>query len=37
MVHERLRSYTYLYPARGEGDEFYHDAERSAQRAAEYV
>src|ERR1700684_3057168 len=37
MVHERLRSYTYLYPAHGEGDEFYHDAERSAQRAAEYV
>jgi galactonate dehydratase len=36
-VHERLRSYTYLYPAEGEGDEFYHDAERSAQRAAEYV
>jgi L-alanine-DL-glutamate epimerase-like enolase superfamily enzyme len=36
-VHERLRSYTYLYPADGEGDEFYHDAERSAQRAAEYV
>ncbi len=37
QVHERLRSYTYLYPADGEGDEFYHDAERSAQRAAEYV
>ena len=36
-VHERLRSYTYLYPADGEGDEFYHDAERSAARAAEYV
>jgi len=36
-VHERLRSYTYLYPADGEGDEFYHDADRSAQRAAEYV
>ena len=29
-VHERLRSYTYLYPAAGEGDDFYHDAERSA-------
>ena len=37
QVHERLRSYTYLYPADGEGDEFYHDAQRSAQRAAEYV
>jgi L-alanine-DL-glutamate epimerase-like enolase superfamily enzyme len=36
-VHERLRSYTYLYPADGEGDEFYHDAQRSAERAAEYV
>ncbi len=36
-VHERLRSYTYLYPADGEGDEFYHDADRSAQRASEYV
>jgi L-alanine-DL-glutamate epimerase-like enolase superfamily enzyme len=36
-VHERLRSYTYLYPADGEGDEFYHDAERSAERAAQYV
>jgi L-alanine-DL-glutamate epimerase-like enolase superfamily enzyme len=36
-VHERLRSYTYLYPAAGEGDDFYHDADRSAARAAEYV
>ena len=36
-VHERLRSYTYLYPAEGEGEEFYHDADRSAARAAEYV
>jgi galactonate dehydratase len=36
-VNERLRSYTYLYPADGEGDEFYHDAQRSAERAAEYV
>lgn len=36
-VHERLRSYTYLYPAAGEGDDFYHDPERSAARAAEYV
>ncbi len=37
QVHERLRSYTYLYPAPGEGDDFYHDPERSAARAAEYV
>jgi galactonate dehydratase len=36
-VHERLRTYSYLYPADGEGDEFYHDADRSATRAAEYV
>jgi L-alanine-DL-glutamate epimerase-like enolase superfamily enzyme len=36
-VHERLRSYTYLYPADGEGDEFYLDPERSAERAAAYV
>jgi L-alanine-DL-glutamate epimerase-like enolase superfamily enzyme len=36
-VHERLRSYTYLYPGPGEGDEFYHDPERSAERAAEYA
>jgi len=36
-VHERLRTYTYLYPAAGEGEEFYHDAERSAERASEYV
>ena len=36
-VHERLRAYTYLYPGPGEGDDFYHDADRSAARAAEYV
>ena len=36
-VHERLRSYTYLYPAEGEGEDFYHDPDRSAARAAEYV
>ncbi len=36
-VHERLRTYTYLYPADGEGEEFYLDAERSAKRASEYV
>ena len=37
QVHERLRSYTYLYPGEGEGDDFYHDADRSAERATEYV
>jgi L-alanine-DL-glutamate epimerase-like enolase superfamily enzyme len=36
-VNERLRSYTYLYPGAGEGDDFYHDADRSAARAAEYA
>jgi L-alanine-DL-glutamate epimerase-like enolase superfamily enzyme len=36
-VHERLRCYTYLYPAAGEGDDFYQDPQRSAARAAEYV
>jgi 2-dehydro-3-deoxyphosphogalactonate aldolase len=37
QVHERLRSYTYLYPAEDETEDFYHDADRSAERAAEYV
>ncbi|WP_282610150.1 mandelate racemase/muconate lactonizing enzyme family protein [Pelagibius sp. Alg239-R121] len=37
QVHERLRSYTYLYPGEGETADFYHDADRSAERAAEYV
>lgn len=37
QVHERLRSYTYLYPGEGEGEDFYSDAEASAARAAEYV
>jgi len=36
-VNDKLRSYTYLYPAADEGDDFYHDADRSAARAAEYV
>ena len=36
-VNERLRSYTYLYPGPGEGDDFYHDPERSAARAADYA
>ena len=37
-IHERLRSYTYLYPdtKQAPGD-FYNNAEASAQRAAEYV
>jgi galactonate dehydratase len=36
-VHERLRTYTYIYPEGSEGDAIYHDAERSAERAVEYV
>ena len=36
-VHERLRSYTYIYPEGDETDAIYHDAELSARRAAEYV
>ena len=38
-VHEKLRSYTYIYPdfEAGEDESFYHDADRSAQRAADYV
>ena len=36
-VHERLRSYSYLYPAEGEGDEVYSDPDLAAQRATEYV
>ena len=38
-VHEKLRSYTYIYPKieAGESERIYWDPERSAQRAAEYV
>lgn len=36
-VRERLRTYTYIYPEGDETDAIYHDAELSAQRAAEYV
>jgi 2-dehydro-3-deoxyphosphogalactonate aldolase len=36
-VHERLRSYTYIYPEGAETAAIYHDAELSAQRAAQYV
>ncbi len=40
---ERVRSYTYLYPATGDiyrgtdADKFYHNAELAAERASEYV
>jgi len=41
-VHERLRTYTYIYAREGEGDDvynnpIYYDADASAERAAEYV
>ncbi len=38
-VHEKLRSYTYIYPdaAKGEDSAMYWNAERSAERAADYV
>jgi len=36
-VHERLRSYTYIYPEGDETEAIYHDAELSARRAAEYA
>lgn len=38
-VHERLRSYTYIYPdmSRGQTAAIYHDADQSAERAVEYV
>lgn len=36
-VRERLRTYTYIYPEGDETDAIYHDAELSAQRAADYV
>lgn len=36
-VHERLRTYTYIYPKDGEDSSIYHNADLSAERAAEYV
>ena len=36
-VRDRLRTYTYIYPAEGESEAIYHDAERSAERALDYV
>lgn len=36
-VHERLRTYTYIYPEGEETDAIYHDPELSAKRAAAYV
>jgi len=37
LVHERLRSYTYLYPKPGEATDVYVDADLAAERSSEYV
>lgn len=37
QVHERLRSYTYIYPREGEDDAVYRDPDLAAERALEYV
>ena len=37
LVHERLRSYTYLYPAEGDATDVYADPDLGAERAAEYM
>jgi 2-dehydro-3-deoxyphosphogalactonate aldolase len=37
QVHERLRTYSYLYPRESDQKNVYHDPELAAQRAAEYV
>jgi galactonate dehydratase len=36
-VRDRLRTYTYIYPESGESVAVYHDAERSAERALDYL
>lgn len=36
-VHEKLRTYTYIYPEPSDKTDVYHDAELSAERAANYV
>lgn len=37
QVHEKLRSYSYLYPKEGDKTNVYNDPELAAERAAEYV
>jgi 2-dehydro-3-deoxyphosphogalactonate aldolase len=37
QVHEKLRSYTYLYPKEADRTDVYHDPDLAAERAAEYV
>ena len=36
-VHERLRSYTYIYPRPGDKTDVYHDPDLAAERAGEYL
>ncbi len=36
-VHDRLRSYTYIYPREGEDDSVYRDPDLAAERALEYI
>jgi len=36
-VHEKLRSYSYLYPRETDNKDVYHDPELAAERASEYV
>ena len=36
-VHQRLRSYTYLYPKAGEDEQVYRDPDLAAERASEYL
>jgi galactonate dehydratase len=37
QVHERLRSYTYIYPRSGDQSDVYHDPDLAAERAGEYL
>ena len=37
QVHERLRSYTYIYPRAEDKTDVYHDPDLAAERAAEYL
>lgn len=37
QVHERLRSYSYLYPREGDATDVYADPDAAAERAADYV
>ena len=37
QIHEKLRTYTYLYPQEGDKTNVYHDPELAAERAAEYA